>query len=351
MKNYLRKTLGLLISCFCIMQASYAVTIDKIILFGDSLSDNGNLYYLLATAHRIIPFVPLIPKTPPYFEGRFSNGPVWIERIAKQLNVPLVDYAYGGAWAEPVQNSWRVLPFDIGTQVSIYSMSSLADFKKKDHLYVIWAGSNDYLQSGTKADDLTSTVVASIKRQIDWLSYLGAKQFLILGVPDFSRVPGVVAKGEDFAAVLKEKALMHNKKLAVMIEEERKNHPDSLFISIEVNHYFDDVIEHPAKFSLTNATGSCYQGDYMRNRHRLVNDYEVKAIEQQIKVNVLTNPSLETAYLTAKLADSGVEACEHPENYLFWDQLHPTAAMHQVIADLMMAELEKHGVSVSQKKA
>ncbi|MHB1221758.1 MAG: SGNH/GDSL hydrolase family protein [Gammaproteobacteria bacterium] len=344
MQNYLKKTLGLLISCLGIMQASYAVTIDKIVLFGDSLSDNGNLYYLLASAHRIVPFVPTLPKSPPYSEGRFSNGPVWVEKIANNFNVPLVDYAYGGAWAEPIQNSWRALPFDIGTQVSFYSMASLADFNKKNHLYIIWAGSNDYLQSGINAEDLTNTVVASIKRQIDWLSYLGAKQFLILGVPDFSHVPGVVEKGDEYAAVLKEKALMHNKKLADMVEEERKNHPDSLFIAIDVNRYFDDVIEHPAKFNLTNVSDSCYQGDFMLNRTRLVNDHEVKAIEQQIKVNVLANPSLEAAYFTAKLAENGAEACEHPEAFLFWDRLHPTTAMHQVIADLMMVELEKYGV-------
>lgn len=34
---------------------------------------------------------------PPYYEGRFSNGPVWIEIAARQLGVSLANYAVGGA--------------------------------------------------------------------------------------------------------------------------------------------------------------------------------------------------------------------------------------------------------------
>lgn len=34
---------------------------------------------------------------PPYFEGRFSNGPTYIERLASILNMPLVDYSAAGS--------------------------------------------------------------------------------------------------------------------------------------------------------------------------------------------------------------------------------------------------------------
>lgn len=44
--------------------ASYAVTIDKIVVFGDSLSDTGNILTLTKTAKKAIPLIPLIPKDP-----------------------------------------------------------------------------------------------------------------------------------------------------------------------------------------------------------------------------------------------------------------------------------------------
>lgn len=70
-----------------------ATPLNNIVVFGDSLSDNGNLYEYMK--HQL-------PQSPPYFEGRFSNGPVWIERLAASYfpndpNSHLLDYAFGGA--------------------------------------------------------------------------------------------------------------------------------------------------------------------------------------------------------------------------------------------------------------
>ncbi len=49
----------------------------EIVVFGDSDSDVG---------HGPPRFG--IPASPPYFNGRFSNGPVWVERLAELLEVP-----------------------------------------------------------------------------------------------------------------------------------------------------------------------------------------------------------------------------------------------------------------------
>ncbi|CAF4695944.1 unnamed protein product [Rotaria sp. Silwood2] len=43
------------------------------------------------TNTRQIPFDTIVP---PYFEGRFSNGPVWIEKLGVSN---IKNYAYGGA--------------------------------------------------------------------------------------------------------------------------------------------------------------------------------------------------------------------------------------------------------------
>src|SRR4051812_8541313 len=59
----------------------------KLVVLGDSLSDTGNLFAATGGA---------IPPSP-YYLGRFSNGPVWVEYLAEALDVPFEDYAYGGA--------------------------------------------------------------------------------------------------------------------------------------------------------------------------------------------------------------------------------------------------------------
>ena len=46
---------------------------NRIVAFGDSLSDTGNIFRDLA-------FPP-----PPYFEGRSSNGILWLEYLANDM--------------------------------------------------------------------------------------------------------------------------------------------------------------------------------------------------------------------------------------------------------------------------
>ena len=77
---------------------------DELVVFGDSGSDNGNDHILSGGL--------VVPS--PYFGGRFSNGPLWVERLAERLGLghpternPLpapseaggTNYAYGGAEA------------------------------------------------------------------------------------------------------------------------------------------------------------------------------------------------------------------------------------------------------------
>ncbi|KAJ9075883.1 hypothetical protein DSO57_1031478 [Entomophthora muscae] len=56
--------------------------------FGDSISDNGNLYELMG--HKT-------PNDKMYYKGRFSNGPVWIEYVAEAMNATLQNMAYASA--------------------------------------------------------------------------------------------------------------------------------------------------------------------------------------------------------------------------------------------------------------
>ena len=31
--------------------------------------------------------IPVLPPSPPYFEGRYSNGPIWIDYLAEDLGI------------------------------------------------------------------------------------------------------------------------------------------------------------------------------------------------------------------------------------------------------------------------
>ena len=60
---------------------------STLVVFGDSLSDNGNLFDLTG-----------FPQ-PPAWEGRASNGPVYAEQLAASCTCDLDDRAFAGAEA------------------------------------------------------------------------------------------------------------------------------------------------------------------------------------------------------------------------------------------------------------
>ncbi|HEY9768613.1 MAG TPA: hypothetical protein V6C71_08930 [Coleofasciculaceae cyanobacterium] len=75
------------------MLTNYQNSTNYTYVFSDSLSDPGNIFNATKASQ---PFdelfdvdIPLTPPSPPYFEGRFSNGLVWVEQLAAELDLSL----------------------------------------------------------------------------------------------------------------------------------------------------------------------------------------------------------------------------------------------------------------------
>jgi phospholipase/lecithinase/hemolysin len=151
----MKKTLmaaGFVLFSFMLPLKVSAASFDNIYVFGDSLSDSGNVF---AASGNTFP-----PS--PYFEGRFSNGYNWIDEFAKKLNIDSptpyvsvasgttpnngINFAFGGATtteANTISSNLFGLPQEIGAfQSYLNQTQQLAD---PDALYVFWLGPNDYL--------------------------------------------------------------------------------------------------------------------------------------------------------------------------------------------------------------
>ena len=73
---------------------------DRLFFIGDSLTDYGNLYGATRFLNGQNPLVPVLPPSPPYFAGRYSNGPTYAESLPGLLGVPdanVVSFAFAGA--------------------------------------------------------------------------------------------------------------------------------------------------------------------------------------------------------------------------------------------------------------
>jgi phospholipase/lecithinase/hemolysin len=164
-----RVLLAFFLSVFLIFPtAILANTYSSILAFGDSLSDNG-IYqgYPGGTPGNINP-------SDTYGFYRFSNGPNWVEYLAgpSHLNVPLLDFAYGGAttaYDNPAAGlSITGLQWQVATYQGVFGTIAPTT------LVTLWAGGNDMF-------NLRSPITAAdnIELAIQKLIAIGGHSFLI----------------------------------------------------------------------------------------------------------------------------------------------------------------------------
>jgi phospholipase/lecithinase/hemolysin len=285
-----------------------AVSLNKMVVFGDSLSDNGNLYEYMK--HQL-------PVSPPYFEGRFTNGPVWVE-ILTQYYYPgataahLFDYAYGGAGVMEDGDDDGV--FTLRTEMDTYFLAN-HDKADDDSLYIIWIGSNNYLAVPDDLDKSIQEVSLGLFHALQRLAEKGAKHVLVVTVPDLGLTPA--ARDYDAVERMTYLSLQHNQILKDNLTSLKQQYPQVEWYYFDVNWLLDDIISEPARFGFINTTNTCYEA--------LVSSPSSRTI-----LNIAAN-------LRPKLHD----ACE---GYLFFDPVHPGALAHEMMAERVKTLLEARGV-------
>jgi len=191
--------------------------INRVVAFGDSLSDNGNIYsYSLKT----------LPKNG-YWQGRFTNGYTWVELLAQKLELPLINNAEGGAGSQFTNALMNIVPpanFDeissplVGDYFFIPSIErqvdnylEFANFYSNDNeqgqiLFTMLIGGNDYLNNWHDPNMVTDSIRLSLERLIA----IGGRHFLIPKFPDISYTPRVQQQGAKAIADIRRKTVLHN---------------------------------------------------------------------------------------------------------------------------------------------
>ena len=282
-----------------------AQTYNRLVVFGDSLSDNGNL---------TVPFGGVGAPPPPYFQGRFSNGPVFTELLgftAVRGATPgasvsgSINYAYGGARTDNTVLNFGISPPTVPgmrTQLTTYTNAG-GTFGANDLVSVL-GGANNIFQAfpGAAASPATAqstmqTVALSAANDINFIvntiAQAGAGTILVsnlprLGItPQFAPTnPSVGPAGSalaDFSGTTFNSALLSNLRTTAAAR------PGSNIILMDLYKISDPLRANPGAFGLTNVTSSCF---------------------------------------------TGVSVCANPDGYLYWDGVHPTAAGHRLLARL-----------------
>jgi len=175
---------------------------STLVVFGDSLSDNGNLFDLIGQ------------PAPPAWEGRASNGPTYAEQLARMLHMRLDDRAFAAAEASDASPpvlvdpaTGHALPINLSNQLAGYIADLHGHQAPRNTTVLINIGSNDYqgfLQS-TLPNPQTiqaevQNVVGSIAQAIDTLTHAGVEKIVLFTLPDFGITPAVQAQGPEAVA-------------------------------------------------------------------------------------------------------------------------------------------------------
>ena len=293
----IRRSLWVLTALICLAFESIAARAaapgyDAIYVFGDSYCDVGNIY--AATSHAI-------PLSPPYFSGRFSNGPIWVEHVASAWGLPMTasllggtDYAFGGAYVTSDQTTALGSIPSVPHQVELY-LSQHGGHADPKALYVIEGGGNDILgASGGSAEDLGYQIALGIAESERLLRRAGAEKFLIPDLLDVGQLPAARANASfaSAATVATNKALDRLLGHEELLERVRIHR-------LDVFSLFHDVAADSTHFGFTDITDPCL------------------------------NPA----------------PCSDPDHTLFWDAEHPTEFGHAFFAVTVEASLSHEAVS------
>lgn len=265
-----------------------ASSISGLIIFGDSLSDPGNLFN--ATGQQV-------PPSPPYFEGRFSNGQIWADYLAPRLGVeeePVSNFAFGGAKTgrDNIANTLFGLPDSLNLpglldEVDTFAATTGAKGADPNALYVVWAGSNDLLNLPPDPQGAAAGIndaVTNISSAIATLANLGAERIVVpnsvnLGLAPFPNQTGVAAQATQasiaFNQALDQAITTLEPSLGVDI------------IEVDLFGISQRIAASPGEFGFTNLTDPLFQQ---------------------------SNPT-------------------NPEGYFWWDRIHPTTQVHKLVAD------------------
>jgi phospholipase/lecithinase/hemolysin len=302
--------------CFAAAAILAAVTVpaaaqpsyERVVVFGASLSDSGNAYALRGGTNTPPDYLvdPLLVPSAPYARGghHFSNGATWVEQFARSVGlassvrpallasgVQASNYAVGAARAYD-----DGINFNLQAQVAAFLLQ-FGGIAPPDALYTIEMGGNDIRDAlgafavGGHVPILRDANVA-IALNIKALYDAGARHFLVWRAPNVGLTPAIrtlnqISPGAMQLATGLTQAF--NAGLDAVVAQ-LSALPGIRIVRLDAYQLLNGLVADPSAFGLTDVTTACL------------------------------------------MPDNAPFACDRPDEFLFWDGIHPTKAVHAIIA-------------------
>ncbi len=254
----------------------------QLYIFGDSYCDVGNLFLATKGAD----------PAPPYYNGRFSNGPLWVDHVAGFLGLPALkpslaggtDFAFAGAEVTtPAVTAAGTIP-SVPQQVDLY-LQATGGKADPNALFILEGGGNDILDATSGSpQELGYQIALGIAQSESLLRHAGARHFLIPDLFNVGLLPAAQANAAFAAAATTAVNQWLNRLLALEGFLEGVH-----IVRLDVFDLANAIQTDPTHFGFTNITTPC-------------------------------------------LAPGATTVCADPDHTFFWDVYHPTEFGHAFFA-------------------
>ncbi|MBU6401218.1 MAG: SGNH/GDSL hydrolase family protein, partial [Verrucomicrobia bacterium] len=213
-----------------LLEPSVTQAFDAIYAFGDSLTDTGN---------NPAPAVG-------YYQGRYSNGPLWIEYLSSDLGLtydPINNHAESGAQS---------------AGVLLQAQQFVPPTNAAAALFAVWGGGNDFIQNFPQVftqglDDtfwngVVTNAVSNLVAAVNILYADGARVVLVPNLVDLSRIPAAASLPGTVLSYFHNKVVEFNTDLTNALATVRAAHSDLQLIEPDVFDAFNQVLDHFAAY-------------------------------------------------------------------------------------------------------
>jgi thermolabile hemolysin len=299
-----KQTLSIIAAVISICcQPAYSQGFSGLVAFGDSLSDLGNTAATLSDTFTGY-------NSYYYDQGRWSNGPVWVENLARQMflsalqrndgtNLYGTDFAWGGSTSETgytylyLANLQEQVRLYIGLLTTKYAQ--MPDIKTT--LFTVWSGGNDviyYVEGYTRYTP--QKTCDNIAAAVTTLYNAGGRFFIVPNLPPLGDKPDY--RGTKYQDKANDFVTTYNPLLQTRLALLRSKLTGITIIAFDAYQAFKAVLMNPKAYKLTNVTDSAFTPNDKSSQHY---------------GSVVANP----------------------DQYLFWDETHPTRMGHAILAQIL----------------
>ncbi|KAI9471498.1 hypothetical protein BX667DRAFT_508734 [Coemansia mojavensis] len=279
--------------------AAFAIAHRQLYIYGDSLSDTGRF------KHQALGLIP--PK--PYWNGRFSDGPVWCEYTAAHQNLTLESYAVGtAASTNNHTHLFGVFPMTIpSTRDQIANSSPNVNGSTA----VLEVGANDVFRSIHKIhsgrqsiDEFVESLSSLVLSQLQALSDMGFTSILVTTLPALDKAPIIGLRKQTKLA--RQIIDAYNQQLLAKVSSQ-----SARVGVLDMDRFMQTALSQKVTEALgiKNSKCPCVGKDF---------------------IHLLSNNDIAHALLKFVFSSKTHAVCTNPQEHFFWDPLHPSAQVHRL---------------------